>query len=223
MAHAKDDAHTTLTSAEGIARLQAGNARFLAGQAKFPTVQKEVLADLARGQRPFATILGCSDSRVPPELLFDASFGELFVVRVAGNVLGPSVAGSIQYASVHLATPLLVVLGHDNCGAVAAAIAERFEGAAQRSRIALLLKEIRPALDRLDRTLDQDAQLASAVELNIRETVRRLVESPELKARRAAGEDRRVVGAVCEIATGRVRFLDWREAALDERFEPADE
>ena len=75
MAHAKHDPQSTLSSDEALVRLQQGNARFLAGQARFPTVQKEVLAELARGQRPFATILGCSDSRVPPELLFDASFG----------------------------------------------------------------------------------------------------------------------------------------------------
>ena len=206
--HALDLPRTSLSSVEGVARLKAGNERFLAGQARFPTVQKEVLAELARGQHPFATILGCSDSRVPPELLFDASFGELFVVRVAGNVLGPAIAGSIQYASVNLGTPLLVVLGHDACGAVEAAIQEKFHGATHRSRIALLLKEIFPALAGIDPDLEPAARLAAAVEANIRETVRRLHESPELSARRAAGEDRRVVGAVCELATGRVRFLD---------------
>jgi len=93
------------------------------GEARFPTVQKEVLAELARGQQPFATILGCSDSRVPPELVFDATFGELFVARVAGNVLGPSILGTLQYAGAHLQTPLFVVLGHQRCGAVEAALA----------------------------------------------------------------------------------------------------
>src|SRR5690349_4884910 len=135
--HRKGDVGGACPSHEALARLKAGNERFLAGKARFPTVQKEVLADLARGQRPFATILGCSDSRVPPELLFDASFGELFVVRVAGNVLGPAIAGSIQYASVHLETTLLLVLGHDTCGAVEAALDARFLGTQHRSRIAL--------------------------------------------------------------------------------------
>ena len=109
------------TADEALARLADGNARFLRGEARFPTVQKEVLADLARGQWPYATILGCSDSRVPPELVFDAGFGELFIVRVAGNVISPEVLGSIQYAAVHLQTPLFVVLGHEGCGAVQAA------------------------------------------------------------------------------------------------------
>jgi carbonic anhydrase len=130
--------------------LKEGNARFVAGHARFPTVQKEVLADLAKGQHPFATILGCSDSRVPPELVFDASFGELFVIRVAGNVLGPAIAGTLQYAGVHLHTPLLIVLGHQGCGAVEAAIAEKFHGARHRSRITLLLADIIPALETLD-------------------------------------------------------------------------
>ncbi len=114
---------------DALRRLKEGNARFVNGQARFPTVQKEVLADLAKGQQPYATVLGCSDSRVPPELVFDAAFGELFVVRVAGNVLGPSIMGTLQYAAAHLHTPLFVVLGHEGCGAVEAALASKFHGA----------------------------------------------------------------------------------------------
>ena len=102
-----------ITASQALRRLLEGNRRFVRGDARFPTVQKKILSQLAREQRPYATILGCSDSRVPPELLFDAGFGELFVIRVAGNVLSPEVAGSLQYAGVHLKTPLFVVLGHD--------------------------------------------------------------------------------------------------------------
>jgi carbonic anhydrase len=87
------------TADEALARLQAGNLRFISGEARFPTLQKDVLAELARGQQPYATILGCSDSRVPPELVFDAGFGELFVIRVAGNVLGRSILGTLQYSA----------------------------------------------------------------------------------------------------------------------------
>ena len=83
----------------------------MGGEARFPTVQKEVLAELARGQRPYATILGCSDSRVPPELVFDAGFGELFIVRVAGNVISAEIMGTLQYAGLHLRTPLFVGTG----------------------------------------------------------------------------------------------------------------
>ena len=104
------------TADEALTRLKAGNARFVSGHARFPTVQKEVLAELAKGQEPYATILGCSDSRVPPELVFDAGFGELFVVRVAGNVLGPSILGMLQYAGTHLHMPLFVVMGQRRHG-----------------------------------------------------------------------------------------------------------
>src|SRR5438045_9721194 len=123
------DTAPAYTADEALARLVAGNERFVRGEARFPTVQKEVLAALAKGQRPYATLLGCSDSRVPPELIFDAGFGELFIVRVAGNVLGPSILGTLQYAATHLHTPLFVVMGHEGCGAVKAAIAANCHGA----------------------------------------------------------------------------------------------
>ena len=194
------------TAEEALARLKAGNERFVAGQARFPTVQKEVLAELARGQRPYATILGCSDSRVPPELVFDAGFGELFIIRVAGNVLGPAIAGTLQYAGTHLHTPLFVVLGHDGCGVVEAALASRLEGVEHRSRIAWLLEGIQPALDGVDLGLAPAARLSAAVEANVRWTVRAIRESPEGAARTAEGR-MQLVGAVYELTTGRVRFL----------------
>src|SRR6187401_2330843 len=123
------------TADEALARLVAGNERFVRGEARFPTVQKEILADLAAGQSPYATILGCSDSRVPPELIFDAGFGSLFIIRVDGHVLSPGVAGSLQYAGTHLGTQLVMVLGHEGCGAVQASLASKFSGAVERSRI----------------------------------------------------------------------------------------
>src|SRR6186713_2427492 len=124
------------TADEALARLVAGNERFVRGEARFPTVQKELLADMAKGQRPYATILGCSDSRVPPELVFDAGFGELFIVRVAGNVISAEVMGTLQYAGLHLRTPLFVVLGHEGCGAVEAALGVAREADDHPDRIA---------------------------------------------------------------------------------------
>jgi carbonic anhydrase len=205
--HRIGDKQTEYSADEALVRLKQGNERFVSGHAKFPTVQKEVLAELAKGQHPFATILGCSDSRVPPELVFDAAFGELFVIRVAGNVLGPSIEGTIQYAGVHLRTPLFVVLGHEGCGAVEAAVAEKYSGAHFHSRIALLLENILPALEHLDPKLQPAELLSAAVEANVRWTMQQVRESPEAKAR---GKDDQVkmVGAVYDIATGRVRFLD---------------
>src|SRR6201997_5349578 len=128
-----------IAAEQGLQKLMEGNQRFMHGEAHFPTVCKETLADLAKGQKPFATILGCSDSRVPPELIFDANFGELFIVRVAGNVISPEVMGNLQYAGAHLRTPLFVVLGHEGCGAVKAALETKLGGKEHRSRIQTLV------------------------------------------------------------------------------------
>jgi carbonic anhydrase len=195
------------TADEALARLKAGNLRFVRGAARFPTVQKDVLAELARGQQPYATILGCSDSRVPPELVFDAGFGELFVIRVAGNVLGPSILGTLQYSALHLKTPLFVVMGHEGCGAVKAAVASRFDGLAQAGRIEILLEQIIPALDGLDPQAPPAELLSAAVEANVRRTIRELLATPEARSRTGEGVFR-LVGAVYELDTGRVRFLD---------------
>lgn len=194
------------TADEALARLVAGNQRFLRGKTLRPGLRRETLADLARGQRPFATVLGCSDSRVPPEQVFDAGLGELFVVRVAGNVFSPEVAGSLQYAGAHLETPLFVVLGHDGCGAVDAALATKSRGEQHRSRIQLLVDSILPGLPDLDPGLSPEARLARAVECNVRWTVRQIVGTPEGQARVAEGRFK-MIGAVYEIESGRVRFL----------------
>jgi carbonic anhydrase len=196
----------TRSADDVLARLREGNERFVNGRARFPTVQKEILAQLAKGQRPYATILGCSDSRVPPELVFDAGFGELFIIRVAGNVVSPEVMGTLQYAAVHLGTPLFVVLGHEGCGAVQAALAAKFRGARDRSRIERLLETITPGLDtiRADATLEE--QMLAAVEANVRWSMHQLLATPEAQARAAEGVIK-LVGAVYELTTGRVRFL----------------
>ena len=194
------------TADEALAALVEGNERFVRGEARFPTVQKEILAELAKAQHPYATILGCSDSRVPPELVFDAGFGELFIVRVAGNVVSPEVMGTLQYAAVHLRTPLFVVLGHEGCGAVKAALAVKHEGARERSRIALLLKNILPGLQEVDARLAPEDLLDAAIAANVRWSMHQLLETPEAKARIAEGV-MKMVGAVYELHTGRVRFL----------------
>jgi carbonic anhydrase len=195
----------TYTADEALARLVAGNERFVRGEARFPTVQKELLAELAKGQRPYATIIGCSDSRVPPELVFDAGFGELFIVRVAGNVISPEVLGTLQYAGVHLRTPLFVVLGHEGCGAVNAALAAR-QGAQEPARIALLLDNILPGLRDLPPGLAPDMEMRAAVEANVRWSMHQLLETPEAKVRRDEGK-MKLAGGVYELESGRVRFL----------------
>ena len=193
--------------AEALKRLRAGNARFVRGKAHFPRTCKTVLAALAKEQKPYVTILGCSDSRVPPELLFDAGFGELFVVRLAGNVVSAEVAGTLQYAGVHLRTPLFVVLGHEGCGAVQAALAAKFHGAQAPSRIEVLLQSILPGLDAVAPGLPAAEQLRAGVEANVRWTIRQILDSPEGRARQAEGKTK-LVGAVAELSTGVVRFLE---------------
>jgi carbonic anhydrase len=195
-----------MTAAQVLARLEAGNERFVRGEARFPTVQKDILAELAKGQQPYATIIGCSDSRVPPELVFDAGFGELFVIRVAGNVISPEVAGTMQYAAVHLRTPLFLVLGHEGCGAVQAALAAKFRGARERSRIERLLDNITPGLDGISPDASAADQLQAGVEANVRWSMRQIMDSPEAQARAAEGVIK-LVGGVYELTTGRVRFL----------------
>lgn len=201
MSHTPD-----ISAEEALQRLIDGNERFLKGEARPPSLPRETLAGLVQGQRPFATILGCSDSRVPPEWIFDAGLGELFVVRVAGNVLSPEVAGSLQYAGSHLQTPLMVVLGHEGCGAIQAALEVKFEGVRQLSRIQLLVDSILPALAGVDPGLPPRARLARAVESNVRLTVQAIIASPEGQARVAEGRVK-CVGAIYEIETGRVRFM----------------
>jgi carbonic anhydrase len=195
-----------ISAADAMQRLIEGNARFLQGSARFPTIRKEALADLARGQRPYATILGCSDSRVPPEFIFDADFAELFIIRVAGNVFSPEVMGSMQYAGAHLRTPLFVVLGHEGCGAVKAALDSKLDAVEHQSRIQILVNNILPGLPEFEAQAAPKERLAQAVEANVRWSIHQLLKTAE--GRRAVQEKgAKVVGAVFEIASGLVRFL----------------
>ena len=194
-----------IAAEQGLQKLIEGNQRFVRGEARFPTICKETLADLAKGQKPFATILGCSDSRVPPELIFDANFGELFIVRVAGNVISPEVLGSLQYAEAHLCTPLFVVLGHEGCGAVKAALTTMRENHHHDSYIQTLVDNILPGLPDRSSETSQEERLARAVEANVRWSMHQILETPDGENAVKAGA--KLVGAVYEIASGHVRLL----------------
>lgn len=195
------------TAEEALERLLDGNERFVSGRSDFPGNWRQALARLAAAQRPWATILGCSDSRVPPELIFDAGLGDLFIVRIAGNLISPEVAGTLQYAGTHLETPLFVVLGHEGCGAVRAALGARLGGAPERARIRLMLDSILPALEAIDPQAPPETQLARAVEANVRWSLRQIAESPEGRERLAEGR-MKLVGAIYDLETGRVRVLE---------------
>jgi carbonic anhydrase len=196
-----------ISAAEALNRLTAGNDRFLRGEIRLSGLVQETLKRLRHGQHPYATILGCSDSRVPPEFIFDSGFGELFVIRVAGNVFSPVITASLQYAGAHLHTPLFVVLGHDDCGAVNAALKTRDKGDRHHSRIQLLVDNILPGLPPIDPNLSFTARTSQAVESNVRWTVQQILNTPECQARLREGE-MKILGALFEITTGRVRFLD---------------
>lgn len=190
-----------------LARLLEGNHRFLSGQSEHDHQSATWRQQLVATQRPFATILGCADSRIPPELVFDQGFGDLFVIRVAGNVLGDDVIGSLQYAVHHVKTPLIVVLGHEGCGAVTAAVQAMLGKHGEPHYIEALIGMIEPGLVDLDLGMAEPARLNAAVEANVRHAVRRLAVSPGgrqfLEARHG-----RLAGAVYELATGRVRLLE---------------
>jgi carbonic anhydrase len=204
-------AERPIVADDALQHLLEGNDRFVRGEPRFAAICKERLADLARAQRPYATILGCSDSRVAPELVFDAGLGELFVIRVAGNVVSPEVMGSVQYAAVHLQTPLFVVLGHEGCGAVGAALDAIHRGPQERSKIQRLLDGIIPGLCDVPPDLPHGEALQRGVEANVRWSMRQLLAAPEAQARAAEGR-MKLVGAIYEIGTGRVRLLDGASA-----------
>ena len=198
---------STLSPAAALERLMQGNERFVKRETTAHFATPGLLAHLAESQAPFATILGCSDSRVPPEILFDQGLGDLFIVRVAGNVVGPETLGSMAYAFEHLRTPLFVVLGHENCGAVRAALETKVRGVKHHPRLAPLLNEILPNLEGVDPTQSFESQMRYAVEANVRLELRQLAATP---AGRAALDEGRIqlAGAIYELATGKVRFLE---------------
>jgi carbonic anhydrase len=194
---------------EALQRLKDGNERFVAGNPIHIHSSAQWRSALVPEQHPFATILGCSDSRVPPELVFDQGFGDLFIIRVAGNVIGDDEIGSLEYGVEHLETQLIVVMGHEGCGAVTAALAAEEERRMELTGIQRLLKAIDPALVDLDTALSKEERLQRAVEANVRWSVEQIGRLPELEGV-SEGEvrDVLVVGAVYEMATGKVRLIE---------------
>src|SRR5262245_7381846 len=154
-----------LTASQALARLQEGNARFIANRAQAGRPSQARRAELVSGQEPFAIILGCSDSRVPAELVFDEGFGDLFVIRVAGNIVAPSQIGSVEFAAARFGTRLVVVLGHTQCGAITAAL-EELTGhpTAQSRNLRSIVDRVKPSVRTLltDGSHDDPGQLIGA-------------------------------------------------------------
>jgi carbonic anhydrase len=194
------------TPADGVARLKAGNARFVANPEAALSIDATKRAALAKGQSPFATVLSCADSRVPPEVIFHTGLGELFVVRAAGHVADHSVLASVEYASEHLNVPLIVVMGHEMCGAVKAAV-ETPPGTSLGPNLDYLVKAIRPAVAR---TAGQpaDTRLRAAILENVEETINDLMAKSSILRHLSDAGRIKLVGAYYELATGRVHFSE---------------
>jgi carbonic anhydrase len=197
----------SISSEAALARLREGNRRFRAGASEHPNIdQARLIATAGKGQEPFATILGCSDSRVPCELVFDQGIGDLFVVRVAGNVCNADETGSIEYAIAHLGTSLVVVLGHEKCGAVSAVV----DNAELEGSIPQLVAGIHPAVTEAQRMhpgLNSDALVPFAVRNNVLQSISDLLGQSPTTRELVRGGRVAVVGAVYDLETGEVTWL----------------
>ena len=194
------------TPDEALRRLRAGNARFVRGKTTAPRATTARRAKLVEGQAPFAVVLGCADSRLPPELVFDQSLGDLFTVRVAGNTAAaPVVVGSVEYAASILGSSLIIVLGHDDCGAVKAAIDVVTKGKSFPGQLAGFIEPIVPAVQAVQ-NVGSDQLLQAAVAQNIRQAVVALM-AQSLVADAVAAGKLKVVGGEYRLSTGKVDVL----------------
>jgi carbonic anhydrase len=205
---------TMISAQEALTRLRTGNQRFVSDTCNRGTLSSRARrCELATGQAPFAVILGCSDSRVPAEIIFDQGLGDLFVIRVAGNIVAPSQVGSIELAVERFGTPLVVVLGHSCCGAIAATIEELSHPSKCPSRnLGSILNRIRPAVEHLlpaSPAHDPQALVRDAVRANIRASASQLRHGASEILERFLRDDRLlVVGAEYSLETGEVDFFD---------------
>jgi carbonic anhydrase len=202
-----------ITALEALESLREGNRRFASDTRDLDSLRSRIKrAELTTGQKPFAIILGCSDSRVPAEIVFDQGLGDLFVIRVAGNIVAPSQVGSVEFAVDQFGTPLVVVLGHSNCGAVTATLADLRRPAENQSHnIRSIVHRIRPsveALVRADVIKDPDELLEHAVRANVRASVNQLRHGSEILEQMVISGKLLIVGAEYSLETGVVDFFE---------------
>lgn len=203
---------TTLDAASALAKMRAGNARFVANVRSVETMVSQSRRDtLLGGQSPFAIILACSDSRVPAEIVFDCGLGDLFVVRVAGNVVAPSIVGSVEFAAATFGTQLVVVMGHSQCGAISATLKALERGAppAISENIGDIVSRISPSVRELvERIPDHSERMHAATRANVRASADHLRHGSKLLEQRIVEGKLRVVGAEYSLETGVVEFFD---------------
>jgi carbonic anhydrase len=202
-----------ISAREALERLREGNRRFVSDTRSRETLTSQTRrAELATGQEPFAIVLGCSDSRVPAEIVFDQGLGDLFVIRVAGNIVASSQVGSVEFAAARFGTPLVVVLGHSQCGAVLATLEELQQPTEQQSRnLRSIVDRVRPSVETLLATElrhDPDALVRQAIRANIRASTNHLRHGSEDLEQLIQGDRLLVVGAEYSLETGVVEFFD---------------
>jgi carbonic anhydrase len=196
------DGKSGITAEQAMQKLMEGNARFVSNQVTHPNQAAERRAEVVSGQHPFAIIVGCSDSRVPPEVLFDQGIGDLFVVRTAGQVMDNVTIGSIEYAVEHLNVPLIVVLGHDACGAVKATI----EGGIAPGHLGSLVEFIKPAVDEAKASGNESGLLNSSIDINVRNIVAELSATKPILSSKVKEGKLKIVGARYLLDSGAVKF-----------------
>lgn len=192
---------------DGIERLKQGNLRFVAGQTAMGQRRR---GDLVEAQAPFAVVLGCSDSRVPVEIIFDQGLGDLFVIRVAGNIVAPSQVGSVEFATEQFGIRLVIVLGHTRCGAIEATLEELRRPSESRSKnLSSIVDRIRPAVEGLlAEDDDPDTLVQRAVRANVRDSADHLRHGSEILERMVRNDGLLIVGAEYSLETGMVDFFD---------------
>jgi carbonic anhydrase len=197
-----------ITASEALKRLRDGNRRFVEATAIGHQGHR---ASLAAGQEPFAIVLGCSDSRVPAELVFDLGFGDLFVIRVAGNIVAPSQVGSVEFAAARFGTPLVVVMGHTQCGAITATLEELAGQATESRNLRSIVDRVRPSVESvmaIGGNLDSATLIREAVRANVRASANHLRHGSEILERLIRDGGFMVVGAEYSLETGTVDFFD---------------
>ena len=202
-----------ISAHEALDRLREGNLRFVSNVRSVDTfLSHGRRAELAAGQQPFAIILGCSDSRVPAEIVFDQGLGDLFVIRVAGNIVAPSLVGSVEFAAERFGTRLVVVLGHSQCGAILATLEELQRPTENQGRnLRAIVNRVRPSVESLlatDLRNDLDALVKQAVRANIRASANHLRHGSQVLEELIRDDGLLVVGAEYSLETGMVEFFD---------------
>jgi len=196
---------SSYSSQEALQKLLEGNKRYIGATMSYPNQTKQRRTELLQGQFPFAVVLGCADSRIPPEILFDQGIGDIFVIRVAGNITSPEVIGSIEYAVEHLSVPLVLVMGHESCGAVGATVDAVANNVDVPGNVGSVVEAIKPAVQRVQATSEN--MVENAVRANVELVVEQLKASKPLLSSYVEQGKVRIVGSYYSMKSGEVDII----------------